>query len=206
MSINLDCNQRIKPKLLREQKTEALLVFIRTTLEQYFVERDNGKINVTIGTEEQTEYINNILKRLLKNLQQFVVNSTYLRELVVKSEKNSTLKIILKKEEPLLVYYDSIVKSIEKNLKNGSQWIPELMVIALLSEWILEEEHSTSLYPFLNEINYLDLLEKYDLVRIDTDDSTKKIIMSMYRLSTSLIKSLKNSTYKINPRRKKNKK
>ena len=31
-----NCKNRVKPKLLREQKTEALLVFIRTTLEQYF--------------------------------------------------------------------------------------------------------------------------------------------------------------------------
>ena len=33
MSINSNPKNRIKPKLLREQKTEALLVFIRTTLE-----------------------------------------------------------------------------------------------------------------------------------------------------------------------------
>ena len=36
MNIKQFCPQRIKPKLLREQKTEALLVFIRTTPEQYF--------------------------------------------------------------------------------------------------------------------------------------------------------------------------
>ena len=206
MSLYPSCPNRIKPKLLREQKTEALLVFIRTTLEQYFKEVENGTINVTIGSIENTEYINEVLKKLLENLQECVVNSTYLRSIVANSEKNSVLKMILKKEEPLMVYYDGIVRAIEINLQNGTKWIPELMVIALLSEWILEEERSIYLYPFLNEINYIELLEKYDLARLSTDDDKKKIIMNMYKLSTNLIKSLKNTHYKVNPKRKKKRK
>jgi hypothetical protein len=206
MSINIGCSKRIKPQLLREQKTEALLVFIRTTLEQYFKELDNGKINVTIGTPQNTLYINTVLRKLLDNLQECVVNSTYLRSLVINGYKNQSLKMILKKEEPLMVYYDSIVKGIEIHLPNGSSWIPELMVIALLSEWILEEERSVYLYPFLEEIDYIDLLEKYDLARLSTDDEKKEIIMDMYKLSTTLIKSLKNINYKINTTRKKRKK
>ena len=121
------------------------------------------------------------------------------------SYKNQTLEMILKKEEPLMVYYDSIVKGIEINLPHGSSWIPELMVIALLSEWILEEERSVYLYPFLEELDYIDLLDKYDLARLSTDDEKKEIIMDMYKLSATLIKSLKNTTYKINTTRKKRK-
>lgn len=203
MSINLGCNNRVKPKLLREQKTEALLVFIRTTLEQYFSELDNNKINITIGTLENTLYINTILRNLLNNLQECVVNSTYLRSLVSNSHKNHTLRMILKKEEPLIIYYDSIVRGIETHLPNGSSWIPELLVIALLSEWILEEEHSIYLYPFLENLDYIDLLEQYDLARLNTDDIKKEIIMKMYRLATNLIHNLKTTKYKINPVRNK---
>ena len=103
MSIYPSCPNRIKPKLLREQKTEALLVFIRTTLEQYFKELDKGSITLTIGTVENTQYINQVLEKLLENLQETVVNSTYLRSIVMNSEKNRVLKMILKKEEPLMV-------------------------------------------------------------------------------------------------------
>lgn len=202
----MGCNKRIKPKLLREQKTEALLVFIRTTLEQYFLELNNNDTDITIGDEENTKYINDTLYKLLINLKEHIVNSTYLRSLILNSEKNKALKMILKKEEPLLIYYNSIVKSIENNLPHGTKWIPELMVIALLSEWILEEERSVYLYPFLKDIDYIDLLERYDLVRLSADDSRKEVIMSMYKLSTTLIKSLKNTNYKINTSRKKKKK
>ena len=206
MSLNLYCNNRIKPKLLREQKTEALLVFIRTTLEQYFKELDTKEINLTIGNEEDTQFVNEKLRKLLEELQECVVNSSYLRSLVATSYKSKTFKMLLKKEEPLMVYYDSIVKGIEQNLQNGIEWIPELMVISLLSEWILEEERSVYLYPFLANINYIELIEKYDLVRKDSDDKKKQIIMNMYTVSSKLIESLKNCKYKVNVARKKRRK
>lgn len=205
MSINSNCKNRIKPKLLREQKTEALLVFIRTTLEKYFEEIDNGTISVIIGTPENSEHINTILKKLLKELQECVVNSTYLRSLIINSEKNVTLKMILKKEEPLIIYYDGITKAVERNLQNGTKWIPDLMVIALLSEWILEEGRSVYLYPFLNDIDYLDLIDRYDRSKKELEDDKKEVIMNMYKLSTTLIKSLKNTHYKVNTRRKRKK-
>ena len=37
-----------------------------------------------------------------------------------------------------MVYYDTLVKTIESSLPNGSSWIPELVVVALLSEWIID--------------------------------------------------------------------
>lgn len=203
MSINMFCKNRIKPKLLREQKTEALLVFIRTTLEQYFQDIEQNSINLTIGTIENTQYIHNILKTLLENLQECVVNSTYLRSLLQNSQKDYSLQMILKKEEPLMVYYDSIVKGIGTYLPYGSKWIPELMVLSLLSEWILEEQRSVYLYPFLKDIDYIHLIEKYDVAKLSSEEEEKEIIMNMYLLSTKLIKNLKNTTYKINPTRKK---
>ena len=80
------------------------------------------------------------------------------------------------------------------------------MVIALLSEWILEEERSVYLYPFLNELDYIDLLEKYDLAKLATDMEKREIIMNMYKLSTLLVKCLKNTKYKVNTGRRKKRK
>ena len=34
--LNTNCKNRIKPKLIRDVKTEALLVFARTALERFF--------------------------------------------------------------------------------------------------------------------------------------------------------------------------
>ncbi|MEA3553980.1 MAG: hypothetical protein U9R39_06230, partial [Campylobacterota bacterium] len=86
-----------------------------------------------------------------------------------------------------MVYYDAIVKSIATNLPSGTLWIPELMVIALLSQWILEEEKSTYLYPFLKDIDYLQVMERFDKARLEENQEKKDIVMNMYKLSTKLI-------------------
>lgn len=190
------CKERIKPKLLRDVKTEALLVFIRTTLEEFFKQYENKQYKL-LKTKEDNNIIFQELNKLYKNLQNYVVNSTYLNTIIHNLGKNNQFKLLAKKEEPLMVYYDSLVKAIESKLNNGSSWIPELVVICLLSEWVVEEEKSTFLYPFLKDINYLLLLERYEQIRFNFKDEKKEIIMQMYKLSSHIIYKLKNQKFKF---------
>jgi len=206
MSINPNCPNRIKPKLLREQKTEALLVFIRTTLEQSFDKIEKEEFYLEIGTLEDTQYIYEILKDLRDNLQECVVNSSYLQSIIANSGKNAVFSMLAKREKPLMIYYDAIVKEIEVNLTNGTHWIPELMVISLLSQWILEEEKSVYLYPFLKDINYIELIDIYDKSKRNGDEDKKDVVMNMYRLSTKLIEKLKKSSVKPSKKQKHKKK
>jgi len=202
MSIYPNCSNRIKPKLLREQKTEALLVFIRTTLEQTFDKVEKEGFYLEIGTPEDTEYIYKILKDLRDKLKECVVNSSYLQSIIANSGKSAVFSMLAKKEKPLMIYYDSIVKEIEINLSNGTHWIPELMVISLLSQWILEEEKSVYLYPFLQDINYIELIDIYDKSKQKESDDKKDVVMNMYRLSTKLIEKLKKASVKTSKKQK----
>jgi len=197
-----NCKNRVKPKLLREQKTEALLVFIRTTLEQTFSEIKEKASYTEIGSPEDTKYIYDILETLNNQLKECVVNSSYLQSIIINADKSPFFKAVAKKEEPLMTYYDAIVQSITKNLPSGTLWMPELMVIALLSQWILEEEESVYLYPFLKDIDYLKVMERFDKAKLDETKDKKDIVMNMYKLSTKLIDSLKSATYKSNIHRK----
>jgi hypothetical protein len=199
----MTCKNRIKPLLLRDIKTEALLVFVRTTLEDYFSQIEKFGFYFQLGSEKDNLFISSELKKLLENLQDTVINSSYLRSLIENASKNNSLKIIAKKEESLMIYYDSIVKEIEKLLKNGSFWIPELVVICLLSEWVIEEEKSTYFYPYLKYFDYLALLNCYDNTKINLDNEKKEIVISMYKISSKLIDRLKKTEYKINTTRKK---
>ena len=199
------CKNRIKPKLLRDIKTEALLVFIRTTLEQSFYQIDNIGYSFELGNDKDKELVYSSLKKLLEQLQDTVINSTYLRSLIENSHKNATLKLLAKKEKPLMIYYDTLIKTIEVCLPNGSSWIPELVVISLLSEWIIEEEKTAYFYPYLKDMNYLDLINRYDNSKKDLDNEKKEIIMNMYKISSKLIEKLKKAEYKINTSRKKSK-
>ena len=199
----MTCKNRVKPKLLRDIKTEALLVFIRTTLEQSFQQIDDVGYNFRLGNDEDNEVVYSSLKALLEQLQDTVINSTYLRSLIENAHKNVTLKLLAKKEEPLMIYYDTLIKTIEVCLPNGSSWIPELVVISLLSEWIIEEEKTAYFYPYLKDIDYIDLITRYDNSKKDLDDEKKEIIMNMYKISSKLIEKLKKAEYKINTNRKK---
>lgn len=202
----MNCKNRVKPKLLRDVKTEALLVFVRTTLEQSFHQIETVGYNFRLGNDEDNDIVYSSLKQLLEHLQDTVINSTYLRSLIENSHKNATLKLLAKKEEPLMVYYDTLIKTIEVSLPNGSFWIPELVVLSLLSEWIIEEEKTAYFYPYLKDINYLDLITRYDDSKKELDEEKKTIIMNMYKISSRLIDKLKKAEYKINPTRKKTKK
>lgn len=106
----MSCKSRIKPLLLRDVKTEALLVFVRTTLEDYFNQINKSGYYFQLGNENDNELVSSQLKELLINLQDTIINSSYLRSLIEIASKNSSLKVIAKKEEPLMVYYDSLVK------------------------------------------------------------------------------------------------
>ena len=204
MSIS-QCPNRIKPTLLRDIKTEALLVFIRTTLEQFFEDIEkNGAMN-QVGSEEDNEILYSTLKQLLLHLQDTVVNSTYIRSVISTSQKSKAMNIIALKEKPLFTYYDTIVKQIERSLSQGANWIPEQLVVCLLCQWIIEEEKSIELYPFLKQIDYLSLLDRYDQARIqakkEEDWNKVSAIMSMYNVSTQLIERLKKINYKVNTKR-----
>ncbi len=104
-----------------------------------------------------------------------------------------------------MVYYNSLVQTIEVCLVNGSFWIPELVVVALLSEWIIEEEKTTYFYPYLKDIDYIDLINQYDNSKKNLDNEKKEIILNMYKISSKLIVKLKKIEYKINTNRKKQK-
>mgnify|MGYP005990241253 CR=1 FL=1 len=196
---------RIKPKLLREQKTEALLVFIRTLLEQYFQDLDKNKIYLKMETNEDNNTVVETLKVLLAQLQATVVNSIYLRDTLDDAYKSRDLMLLAKKEEAMMFYYGVLIKQTEVSLVQGQNWIPEQFIICLLSEWILEEEKSALLYPFLEMIDYTSILSIYDNVVLQAkkDNDLNKIISikHMYEMSHDLIMKLKYSTYKINTQR-----
>ena len=183
---------------LEDIKTKALLVFIRATLEQNFSEVENMiGYSFILGNEEDNKFIHDVLKELFVKLKHTVVSSIYLKNLLENSNKNPTATILAKKEAPIMFYYSILVRTIELSLKDGTPWIPELIVVALLSEWLLEEENSTHLYPYLNDFDYIDILSRYDNCRKILEDDKKAIIMNMYKVSSKLISQLKKSEYKI---------
>lgn len=205
LTINDCCENRIKPQLIRDVKTEAILVFARTALERYFTRFEQDSSNLSLFNEDDTSYVNNALRELLNDLQKYVVNVEFLVDLVRDAKKNPSnlsLQKLAKYEEPLITYYDSMAKRIAFLFPSKTEAVPELLVISMLSIWFSEEEKSSDLYPFIKKYDTLQLIEKFEIYGQSVNEKEKKIISSMQTLSIDVIEVLINTKYKFNQERK----
>jgi len=192
------CKNRIKPTMLSGVKTEALLVFARTALERYFKYIKELKYTPKVGNEEDTLYVYNTLKELKNNLQDCVVNADYLIHIVQGAKVDSNLKKLVKFEEPLMNYYDAMAHKVSSHYSKKPAYIPEFLVICVLSNWIIEEERSISSYPFLKEIDFEQLIEKFELNRDSFKKDDECIISDIFNVSSVIVEKLKNTKYKVN--------
>lgn len=190
--------ERIKPVLVKDIKTEAILVFARTALERELKRIEEENIILEVGSKDDSKFILNTLKMLRNKLQECVVNSDYLIALIENAKTKSELKETVQKEDSLILYHDSIAKRISFYSKTEKIFYPELLVICILCQWILEEERSTNLYPFLVEFNFLELIEIYEH---NLKDEKRLIMTDMFKISNDLIQTLKKTKYKCNPNR-----
>ncbi|MDF1880129.1 hypothetical protein JHD50_02230 [Sulfurimonas sp. MAG313] len=199
--VNDNCSERIKPNLLRDVKTEALLVLVRTALERYFGELDKVNAQTTIEQDENAAYVYEVLQKLLENLQKHVVNVDYLINLVNQSNTRPEIRSLRKMEEPLMNYYDIMAQQVKNHYKGQFVYLPVFLVICILAEWILGEEKSTHMYPFLDEIDFLELMGKFEENRESffQDDTCR--ISEIHELSFKMIQKLKSYKYEVNKRR-----
>lgn len=198
------CEQRIKPKLIRDVKTEALLVFARTALEGFFHKLDQENVEISLNTQEDSAYVYSQLRALLKDLQKNIVNARYLIELIQNAKKfpNSLeLSQIVKYEEPLIYYYDAMAKRMEYHFPSKTVAIPELVVICVLCNWFVENEKSTNLFPFLDKYDLCKLIEKFEIFGLNSSKEKKKLISQMQLVAIDVVEVLKRKTYKFNTNR-----
>lgn len=196
-----NCKNRVKPTILRDVKTEALLVFARTALERYFYQVEESACDLSVGMKADTEYVYDTLKGLRDKLQECVVNVDYLITLAKYANKYPHLKKLAKYEEPLKEYYNAMAQKVVSHFSDKPSFIPEFLVICILSHWILEEEKSVHLYPFLKEIDFSLLIDKFETNREYFEQNNEGIIEDMHNVSVSIVEKLKEKKYKANPKR-----
>ena len=190
-------------KLLRDIKTDALLIYIKTVIEELLENIKNETYKVDLGYENFNKEIEENIIELNIKLDKTIIIAYELKSFMAYQQMKQSNLILLPNDDALVFYYNTIVKQIETQLKEGELWIPEQIVLALLCEWVLEEEKSTIFYTFLNDFDYLRLLSYYETARNNEKNiNLRENIIRMYQISSSMIKRLKNSKYKINSSRK----
>lgn len=195
--IDTNCQSRIKPSLLRDVKTEALLVFTRTGLEGYFAQLQQADCRPAIGDASNSAYIYASLEKLLNHLQACVVDASYIQTLAHRAAKDATFSLMYQSERPLIAYYNVLVDTVAQRFSQQPLFLPDLLTLCALSIWILEEEKSTHLYPFLEEIDWLELISRYESNRDEFEKEGKCLISEIHDFSYHLIQKLKNKKFKI---------
>jgi len=198
------CENRIKSNLLGGVKTEAVLVFTRTALERIFDKLDEQSTPPLLGTKENTKYIYDNLRNLLNDLKKNVISVDYLIELMQNTKNdpmNTDLRRETKYEEPLIMYNDTMAKRMNYHFSTSKTSIPELLIICILSNWFLEDEKSTKLYPFIDKYDFLTLIEKFEIYAQNESDKQIKLISKMQLVSIDIIEYLKKAQYKFNKSR-----
>lgn len=196
-----NCTHRVKPSLLRDIKTEALLVFARTALERYFDQIDTQGGYPKLGSEEDTRFVYDTLRRLRDQLQCYVVNVDYLIVAVKGAEKYSQFRLLAKHEEPLVWYYNVMAKRIVSYFSDTTSFIPEFLIVCMLNHWIHEEEKSIHWYPFLKEIDFATLIDVFESNREIIEQHKEGVISELFNVAISMVEKLKTEKYKANTQR-----
>ena len=202
--INDFCTDRIKPKLIRDVKTEAVLVFARTALERFFAKFDKGELALFIDTHEVDD-LYNTLRALLGDMKDCVVNAEYLIDLIQSAKRHPSsleLKRIAKFEEPLIMFYDTMAKRIVHHFPHKKDALPEFLVVCVMSNWFLEEEKSAVLYPFIKNYDFIKLTDEFEKHAMGMREDRKRVFLGMQKVSIDVIASLKKAKYKMNTQRK----
>ena len=199
----MNLNPQIKIKLLRDIKTNALLIYIKTVVEELLENIKKNDYKIDLGYEDFNKEIEENIRNLNNELSLTIINAYELKAFISYQQFKNKNNKLLPNDEALVFYYNALVKQIESHLIEGALWIPEQIILSLLSEWILEEEKCIDFYPFLKNFDYLRLLSFYEMARNNEQNPhLKDNISKMYKISSSMIDKLKNSKYKINTTRK----
>lgn len=195
------CPDRVKPTMLNGVKTEAVLVFARTALERYFTFIKEEKYTPKVGSPEDTKYVYDTLIRLNDHLHESVVNADYLINVVKGAKIDARFKALARHEAPLIEYYDAMARYIKDHYIDKPAYIPEFLIICVLSEWIIEEGHSVELYPFLKDIDFTLLIAKFELDRETFKKDGECVISEVFSAASGIVRQLKNTRYKVNKAR-----
>lgn len=137
----MNLNPQIKIKLLRDIKTDALLIYIKTVVEELLENIKKNDYKIDLGYEDFNKEIEENIRNLNNELSLTIINAYELKAFISYQQFKNKNNKLLPNDEALVFYYNALVKQIESHLIEGALWIPEQIILSLLSEWILEEEN-----------------------------------------------------------------
>lgn len=115
----MNLNPHIKIKLLRDIKTDALLIYIKTVIEELLENIKNETYKIDLGYQEFNNEIEENIRKLNEELSLTIINAYELKAFISYQQVKNRNQKLLPNDEALIFYYNSLVKQIETQLLSG---------------------------------------------------------------------------------------
>jgi hypothetical protein len=199
---------------LKKLKIDTFLLVIHFLLKDY-EKIDPNKIPdpMTIcASEEEILFINSSVGNLKNYLENNIIISDTLFSIFNEQNKSPLFDKISRNLEPMKIYYKYLINTFSSKLKNGSNWIPELLAFSLIYNYKKEHDKSFNSYPELDNLPIEKIVSIYNKnnlelkKRISNKDGISRLkvktdIDEMYDVSEVMVMKYLQYTYKINASR-----
>lgn len=199
---------------LKKLKMDTLLLVVHFLLKDYQrIDPNEIPDPMTIcASKEEILFVNNSVADLKNYLENNIVVSDTLFY-VFKNQNHSPLfNKITKNLEPMKIYYKYLISTFSSKLKQGSNWIPELLAFSLIYNFQKEHEKSFASYPGIENFPIEKIVNIYNKNNLTLKKkiseqqgvSTWKIrtnIDEMYDVSELMVSKYLKYNYKINSSR-----
>ena len=199
---------------LKKLKIDTFLLVIHFLLKDYKrIDPDKTPDPMTIcASKDEILFINNSVENLKNYLENNIIISDTLFSIFKEQNKSLIFDQLSRNLEPMKIYYKHLINTFSSRLKNGSDWIPELLAFSLIYNYKKEHNKSFLSYPELENIAIEKIVNIYNKNNLELKKriseksgiSTWKIktnIDEMYDVSELMVMKYLQYNYKINPRR-----
>ena len=199
---------------LKKLKIDTFLLVIHFLLKDYQKIDPNKTPNETTISisKEEIQFINNNVGNLKSYLENNIIISDTLFSIFKEQNKSILFDKLSQNLEPMKIYYKHLINTFSSKLKNGSNFIPELLAFSLIYNYKKEHNKSFSSYPELDNLpiekivniyneNNLELKKKISNENGISVWKIKTNIDEMYDVSELMVMKYLKYTYKINSTR-----
>lgn len=200
---------------LKKLKIDTFLLVIHFLLKDYKkIDPNETHDPMTIcASKEEIQLINNSVGSLKQYLENNIIISDTLFSIFKEQNKSLIFDKLSRNLEPMKIYYKYLINTFSSRLKNGSDWIPELLAFSLIYNYKKEHNKSFLSYPELENFAIEKIVNIYNKNNLELKKrisekngisvwKIKTNIDEMYDVSELMVMKYLKYTYKINASRK----
>jgi len=188
-------------KTIVDLKAEAILIHCYSFFKIYLEheEKDENEALLPGLKKNDTNIIKNTVLSIYSELEECVMREEELRDIILNAGTSPLGKIKAETVRPIAIFFDAMIKTFNKEVKEKQTWVPELIALYLIYHYTVEESKVFKKFPSINALNLDKILEVYAKTDIALKKQHKKEEDAKYRMQKRLYISAPYRSYALGP-------